>query len=93
MPLTNDNTQAQPQLPMTDAQLEAWEASREIDAELLESVRQYKRGEGRVVYPGVVRELSRAVSDDSEGAASQDAQKETPAPVTVAKGGRGSSGA
>ena len=93
MPKTRNDTEAVPKLPMTDPQLEAWEASRDIDAELLESVRQYKRGEGRVVYPGVVRELSRAVSDDSEGAASQDAQKETPAPVTVAKGGRGSSGA
>lgn len=61
MPLTNDNAQAQPQLPMTDAQLEAWEAGRDLDAELLESVRQYKRGEGRVVYPGVVPRLESGV--------------------------------
>ncbi len=42
--------------PMTDTQLEAWEAGRDLEAELLEAVRQYKRGEGRVVYPGVVRD-------------------------------------
>ncbi len=53
MPKTRDNTQAEPKLPMTDAQLEAWEACRDLDAELLESVRQFKRGEGRVVFPGV----------------------------------------
>jgi len=53
MPLTNDSTQAEPQLPMTDAQLEAWEAGRDLEAELLEAVRQYKRGEGRVVFPSV----------------------------------------
>ncbi len=53
MPKTRDDNQAHPKLPMTDAHLEAWEDSRDIDAELLESVRQFKRGEGRVVYPGV----------------------------------------
>jgi hypothetical protein len=57
MPKTRNDTQAQPELPMTDAQLEVWEASRDIDAELLESVRQYKRGEGRVVFPRVVPRL------------------------------------
>jgi len=36
--------------PMTDAELEVWEASRDLEAELLESVRQLKRGEGTVVY-------------------------------------------
>ena len=38
MHLINDNTQAHPQLPMTDAQLKAWETGRDLDAELLESV-------------------------------------------------------
>jgi putative transcriptional regulator len=48
---TIDSSDTKPKLPMTDAQLAAWEASRDLEAELLESVRQYKRGEGRVVYP------------------------------------------
>ena len=38
MPKTRDDTQAHPKLPMTDAQREAWEPSRDLDAELLESV-------------------------------------------------------
>ena len=46
-----DSSDPKPALPLTDAQLAAWEASRDLEAELLESMRQYKRGEGRVVYP------------------------------------------
>ena len=55
MLLTNDggvNTKAKP--PMTDAQLAEWEAGRDLEAELLESVRQFKRGEGIVVYSPVI---------------------------------------
>ena len=51
MPMTTSGVKARTKLPMTDAQLAAWEASRDLDAELLESVRQFKRGEGRVAYP------------------------------------------
>lgn len=40
--------------PKTDAQLAAWEAGRDLEAELLESVRQMKRGEGTVVYSQVI---------------------------------------
>lgn len=40
--------------PMTDAQLAKWEASRDLEAELLESVRQMQRGEGTVVYSLVI---------------------------------------
>jgi putative transcriptional regulator len=47
----NDSSDPKPAQPMTDAQLAAWEASRDLEAELLESMRQYKRGEVRVVYP------------------------------------------
>lgn len=54
MPLTNDGVKAKTKLPMTDAQLAAWEATRDLDAELLESVRQFKRGEGTVVYSPVI---------------------------------------
>jgi hypothetical protein len=39
--------------PMTDAQLAKWEASRDLEAELLESVRQMQRGEGTVVAKDV----------------------------------------
>jgi putative transcriptional regulator len=40
--------------PMTDEQLAAWEASRDLEAELLESVRQMKKREGTVVYSLVI---------------------------------------
>jgi putative transcriptional regulator len=40
--------------PMTDAQLAKWEAGRDLEAELLESARQMKRGEGAVVYSPVI---------------------------------------
>ena len=40
--------------PMTDEQLAVWEASRNLGAELLESVRQMKRGEGTVVHSPVI---------------------------------------
>jgi putative transcriptional regulator len=39
---------------LADAQLAAWEAGRDLEAELLESVRQVKRGEGTVVYSPVI---------------------------------------
>ena len=54
MPMTTSGVKARTKLPMTDAQLAAWEASRDLDAELLESVRQFKRGEGTVVYSPVI---------------------------------------
>lgn len=40
--------------PMTDAQLTQWEASRDLEAELVESVRQMKRGLGTVVHSPVI---------------------------------------
>jgi|Laugrefbdmm110sn_1035136.scaffolds.fasta_scaffold03885_3 putative transcriptional regulator len=55
MRLINDvgvSTKTKP--PMTDAQLAVWEAGRDLEAELLESVRQFKRGEGTVVYSPVI---------------------------------------
>jgi putative transcriptional regulator len=39
---------------MADAQLAEWKASRDLEAELLESVRQMKRGEGTVVHSPVI---------------------------------------
>ena len=40
--------------PMTDEQLAAWEASRDLEAELVASVHQMKRREGSVVYSPVI---------------------------------------
>jgi putative transcriptional regulator len=53
MPL-NKSLKTTPSSPLTDAQLAAWEAGRDLEAELLESVRQMKRGEGTVVYSTVI---------------------------------------
>lgn len=39
---------------LTDEELEAWENSRDLGAELLESVRQMKAGKGRVVMSPVI---------------------------------------
>lgn len=39
---------------MTDEELEEWENSRDLEAELLESVRQMKAGKGRVVMSPVI---------------------------------------
>lgn len=63
MPLSKSTTRssaktaslkAAPKKPRTDAQLAVWEAGRDLEAELLESVRQMKRGEGTVVYSPVI---------------------------------------
>ena len=55
MPLTNDGgVSTKTKLPMTHAQLAEWEAGRDLEAELLEAVRQFKRGEGTVVYSPVI---------------------------------------
>ncbi|MCE7914885.1 MAG: helix-turn-helix domain-containing protein [Nitrosomonas sp. PRO4] len=40
--------------PLTDQELEEWENSRDLGAELLESVRQMKAGKGRVVMSPVI---------------------------------------
>ena len=37
-----------PEKPLTDKELEEWESSRDLDAELLDSVRQMKAGKGHV---------------------------------------------
>lgn len=61
---TIDSSDTKPAQPMTDSELAAWEASRDLEAELVESVRQYMRGEGRVVYP------PEAVAQNEAGGAS-----------------------
>ena len=40
--------------PMTDAELEAWESSRDLDAELIESVRQMVDGKTSLAYSSVI---------------------------------------
>lgn len=40
--------------PLTDKELEAWENSRDLGAELLESVRQMKAGKGHVVMSPLI---------------------------------------
>jgi putative transcriptional regulator len=40
--------------PLTDKELEEWENSRDMEAELLESVRQMKAGKGRVVMSPII---------------------------------------
>ena len=53
MPLSKSSKKALKK-PMTDEQLTKWEASRDLEAELVESVRQMKRGEGTVVHSQVI---------------------------------------
>lgn len=45
---------------MTERQLRARDAKRDLGAELLESVRQMKRGESRVVYSPVLQARAKA---------------------------------
>lgn len=45
---------------MTERQLRARDAKRDLGTELLESVRQMKRGEGRVVYSPVLQARAKA---------------------------------
>lgn len=40
--------------PMTDAELEAWESTRDLEAELIESVRQMTEGKTSVAYSPVI---------------------------------------
>ena len=55
-----------PEKPLTDKELEAWENSRDLEAELLESVRQMTTGKGRVVMPLAIptRKINRRFSKD-----------------------------
>ena len=54
----------------SDAELLARDATRDLGAELLASVRQMKRGEGRAVLPGVAQDQTPTATfgkDDSTG--------------------------
>jgi len=43
-----------PSKPMTDDELQAWEATRDIDAELVESAKQMAEGKTSVAYSAVI---------------------------------------
>lgn len=43
-----------PEKPLTDKELEEWESSRDLDTELLDSVRQMVAGKGRIVMLSVI---------------------------------------
>lgn len=53
-------------MPMTEKQLLARDAKRDIGAELLESVRQMRRGAGRVVYSPVVEARTKSGLSQSQ---------------------------
>ena len=46
--------------PLTDKELEAWENSRDLGAELLESVRQMKAGKGCIVMSPLISARKRS---------------------------------
>ncbi|MEO6967987.1 MAG: helix-turn-helix domain-containing protein [Rhodanobacteraceae bacterium] len=53
-------------MTMTDKQLRARDAKRNLGAELRESVRQMRRGEGRVVYSPVISARAKAGLSQSQ---------------------------
>lgn len=56
-------------MPMTEQELRKRDAKRDIGAELLESVQQMQRGEGRVVYSPVVEARTKAGLSQAQFAA------------------------
>ena len=52
--------------PLTDKELEAWENSRDLGAELLESVRQMKAGKGRIVMSPLISARKRSELSEVE---------------------------
>lgn len=55
--------------PLTDAKLEAYEAERDLAAELLQSVREMKAGQGRVVYSAAIEARKKTGLSQSQFAA------------------------
>lgn len=53
-------------MTMTEKQLRSRDAKRDLGAELLESVRQMKRGEGSVVYSPVISARAKAGLSQSQ---------------------------
>lgn len=55
-----------PQTPMTDAELVAWEATRNIEVELLESIGQMVKGQTAVVFSPVIEARKKSGMSQSE---------------------------
>ncbi len=55
-----------PQTPMTDAELVAWEATRNIEVELLESIGQMVKGQTAVVFSPVIEARKKSGMAQSE---------------------------
>ena len=55
--------------PLTDAELDVFEAGRDLGADLLESIRQMKAGEGTLVYSSIIAARQRAGLSQSQFAA------------------------
>ncbi|MGQ0591761.1 MAG: helix-turn-helix domain-containing protein [Gammaproteobacteria bacterium] len=55
--------------PLTDAELEAYEAERDLAAELLQSVREMKAGQGNVVYSAAIEAREKTGLSQSQFAA------------------------
>lgn len=55
-----------PQMPMTDAELVAWEATRNIEVELLESIGQMIKGQTAVVFSPVIEARKKSGMSQSE---------------------------
>lgn len=55
-----------PEKPLTDKELEEWENSRDLEAELLKSVRQITAGKGYIVMLSAMsaRKINRRLSED-----------------------------
>lgn len=55
-----------PEKPLTDKELEEWENSRDLEAELLESVRQMTAGKVRIIMLPTIstRKINRRFSKD-----------------------------
>lgn len=55
--------------PLTDVELEAYEAKRDLAAELLQSVREMKAGQGHVVYSAAIEAREKTGLSQSQFAA------------------------
>jgi len=55
--------------PLTDAELEAYEATRDLGAELLESILEMKAGKGRVVFSPAIEARKKTGLSQSQFAA------------------------
>lgn len=55
--------------PLSDAELETYEAQRDLGAELLQAIREMKAGQGRVVYSEAIEAREKTGLDQTQFAA------------------------